>query len=339
MQTRIINDNILRGYTTKETAFKVDDYPWGFRLRTSIHYWIETKPKLGDRFCSYTIDPRTGRACKPKCGTYSPFLYMYINEDGHVKHAGIDSYDKDYFTNRFPFIIEKIGERFISDEQKQNLRINRMQHVYASSPYELAKYSDEKKPVYKAWLKATLTHLKTCDFANLVDYPERPEEDNPDGEVKMIVTTREEKPAPDLSHSITVEKLKALLLKTLPGFNVEVSEYTIFGTYFKILVSAKGRYQAVSLSLNTKTLELQVQQYGGEGGQSVYKEPDQNNPNERFYAMIRAKVPFRRPACNERDVLNAIERFAQNYKKTLLENRAVLKYQDLVNYDELLKTA
>ena len=335
---RIINDSILRGYTSKETAYKVDNYPWGFRLRTSIFYWIETKPKLGDRFCSYTIDPRTGRACKPKCGTYSPFLYMFLSADeGHVKYAGIDSYDKEYFVNRFSFIVEKIGERFISDEQKNNLRLNHLQHLMGSYPYQLVKYSEDMQPVFKAWFSATIKHIKTCDFANLVDYPDRPEENNPDGEIKMTVVERV--PVVYPSHSITPELIGGIVAKVLPGFWIKARQYKGFGgEYIGVQMACSDhdinrvdgqKIQKASLTLDIKSLEL-------ESRCEMFRQPNEQDPKERFLAMKSIKVPFRRPACNEKDVLNAVQRFAENYKKALIENRAVLKYQDLVNYDELL---
>lgn len=188
-QTEIKNDGILRGYTSKEKSFEVKNYPWGFRLKTSIFYWIETKEGKGDRLGTYTIDPKTGRACKPKYSTYNAFMYLYIDpETGHVKHGSIDSYDREEFEGRFYFIIGKIGEEFISEEQKKNIRVNHYQHVYGNAPYELAKYSEEMKPVFKEWLTNTLKHIKTCAFSELVNYPEKPAFDNPNGEVKMIVT-------------------------------------------------------------------------------------------------------------------------------------------------------
>lgn len=185
-----LNKSILVGHTSKETAYKVDDYPWGFRLRTSIHYWIETKEGFGDRFCSYTINPKTGRACAPKCGTYSTFLYMYIDEEtGHVKHGGIDSYHKDVFQARFYFILNQIGEQYLSEEQKDNIRRNHYQHVRLSYPYDKVKYKPESQPAYTAWMNATLKHIKECEFKDLVDYPDEPAQDNPDGEIKMTTTT------------------------------------------------------------------------------------------------------------------------------------------------------
>lgn len=182
--------NILVGYTSQERPYTVEDYPYGYTLRTSIHYWIESKAGKGDRFCSYTINPKTGRPNNPKCGTYSTFLYMYINDEGHVTYGAIDSYDREQFEGRFQFILDKIGSEFISDIQKTNLRVNHYQHVYGNAPYELAKYSEERKPLFKQWVMNKLKHIKTCKFEDITSFSEPcPEIDNPTGEVKMTVTT------------------------------------------------------------------------------------------------------------------------------------------------------
>ena len=83
----------LVGHVSPETAFVVDDYPYGFRLRTEIRYWIETKPKKGQRFVSQTLNPKTGRWNKPKASTYSPLLVMVRNpENGYVSVEGLRSY-------------------------------------------------------------------------------------------------------------------------------------------------------------------------------------------------------------------------------------------------------
>lgn len=188
------NDSILRGYTTQATAYEVKDYPYGFRLRTSIFYWIETKKGLGDRFCTYTINPKTGKSNKPKCSTYSAFLYMYLNDDQHVRCGRIDSYDIDEFRLRFGFIAEKFGVEYLSKDQQFNIRVEHYQHVIVSAGYQLVKYTtEETKAAFKAWLTAFVKHVKTCDFKDLVDYPEQPVYDDPDATVKMIVTTYEPK--------------------------------------------------------------------------------------------------------------------------------------------------
>jgi hypothetical protein len=275
---------------------------------------------------------------------------MYINEEGHVTTGGIDSYHVEEFKMRFYFIIERIGEQFLSEEQKNNIRMDHFNHVRYSAPYQVVKYSEERKPEFKQWLNATLKYILNCPFAELVEYADRPEEDNPTGEIKLMVKEyetdkpkEEEKP----QHTITAEKVEGILKAALPGFYTHVSEgkNTFNGNYLKIVMAAHEtningvsgqKVQVVSLNLDLSNLELTPQIYGGNGGQCIYRKPNQEDAKERFLAMKSVKVPFRRPACNEKDVLAAIERFAVNYKNTLIENRAVLMYQDFVNYDELL---
>ena len=80
---------ILKQHTSPETAYVVDDYPYGFRLRCKIRYWIETT-KNGDRVCTQTTNPKRSTETwnKPKKSTYSDLMYLYLNEDDHVKSSG-----------------------------------------------------------------------------------------------------------------------------------------------------------------------------------------------------------------------------------------------------------
>ncbi len=84
----------------------INDYPYGFKLRTSIKYWIETTPKKGDRFCSQTLNPKNGRWNALKKSTYSEIGIMFKNELGHIKWAGVSLYtDRDKIVS----FIENIG--------------------------------------------------------------------------------------------------------------------------------------------------------------------------------------------------------------------------------------
>lgn len=89
-------DNTQRTYlyqhNSQETARVVEHYPWGFRLRTTIRYWVETKlaKNGGQRFGSQTINPKTGKWCAPKYSTYSPLIVMFLDENNHVKWTGLD---------------------------------------------------------------------------------------------------------------------------------------------------------------------------------------------------------------------------------------------------------
>ena len=89
----------IYGHDSFDTAYEVSDYPWGFRLRTEVRYWIETldKTRGGQRFCKCTKDPRSGKWCAPKKGTYSALKAMYFDENGHVNRECIHpGYDRQF---------------------------------------------------------------------------------------------------------------------------------------------------------------------------------------------------------------------------------------------------
>jgi hypothetical protein len=85
---------ILAGHDSPETAYVVDDYPYGFRLRCKIRYWLEYKPKHGYRLMSQTTNPKRGDVWnKPKGSTYVPIAAaMYLDENGHVQWSGLGYY-------------------------------------------------------------------------------------------------------------------------------------------------------------------------------------------------------------------------------------------------------
>jgi hypothetical protein len=86
----------LYGHTSEATAYLVDDYPYGFRERTQIRYWLEAKPKKGWRFVSQTMNPKTNRWNKPKTSTYIEWAAaMYFDDKGHVHWDGVGPYSDD----------------------------------------------------------------------------------------------------------------------------------------------------------------------------------------------------------------------------------------------------
>lgn len=325
-------------YNHIDKALEVKDYPYGFRLRTSIFYWIETKKGKGDRFCTRTINPKNGKFNAPKCSTYSPYLYLQTDEKGHITTGTLSAYHVDHFEARFYFVLRNFYPLSLSEDQQYNIRMDYLAHCIGAMPWDKAKYSTDTVQDYINWCQAKVKHIKTCPFDQLVEYPAAPEPDQPDAKREFKIVEHQPNAEPtDPVHTITAEKIEALLKKTLPGFYCAVSEYTIFGTYFKIVISVNSeKRQSVSLSLNVKTLELKPQQYGGSGGQCIYRFPNMEDKAERWLAMKSVKIPYRTPACNEKDVLAAIERFAVNYKKALMENVAMLIDKDTTDYKTLL---
>jgi len=82
-------------HISPETAYVVEDYPYGFKLRCKIRYWLEFHPKRGFRFMSQTTNPkRAGESWnKPRASTYYRFgAALYFDESGHVKCTGLSEY-------------------------------------------------------------------------------------------------------------------------------------------------------------------------------------------------------------------------------------------------------
>lgn len=93
---RDIKEIIPGVHTSQETAYVVDDYPYGFRLRCKMRHWIEYKEGKGFRHVSQTTNPKiTNREVwnKPKLSTYFRFgLAFYLNNENHLHCAGLSEY-------------------------------------------------------------------------------------------------------------------------------------------------------------------------------------------------------------------------------------------------------
>lgn len=92
METESGYTETLAGHTSPETGFVVDNYPYGYTLRTQIRYWIETKKGFGQRFCSQTLNPKTSQWNKPKAGNYHVLAVMTRNpSNGYVSYETLQS--------------------------------------------------------------------------------------------------------------------------------------------------------------------------------------------------------------------------------------------------------
>lgn len=126
-----VENKYLFGHDSASNAYVVDDYPYGFRLRTSIRYWIETTTK-GDRFCSQTLNPKTKRWNKPKKSTYQLIGVMYLNEKDHVTWTGVHNFSDPEEIQEF---VEKIGgEDVLNSQQLIQLKQLRGEKVELTTP-------------------------------------------------------------------------------------------------------------------------------------------------------------------------------------------------------------
>jgi hypothetical protein len=122
----------LLGHTSPETAYLVPDYPYGFRLRCQIRYWIETKKGHGQRVVSQTTNPkRPGEHWnQPKGSTYATIKALYLDDtSGHVENAGISGYaneeELDAFIAKFPQTCAEPRNQAACDYLRATFRVHK----------------------------------------------------------------------------------------------------------------------------------------------------------------------------------------------------------------------
>jgi len=101
----------LGRHASEETAFVVDDYPYGYRQRTSIRYWMEHDTKRGWRMASQTRNPKTGRWNAPKRGTYQLLAGVLVRDsDNRITWVGLNEYSSAEhvasFVDRFAVVLD-----------------------------------------------------------------------------------------------------------------------------------------------------------------------------------------------------------------------------------------
>lgn len=95
---------------TEGNPLIVEDYPYGFRLRTKARYWIDTSKNKGQRVGFQTLNPKTNLWNKVKYSTYSDLRVLYINlENSHIENEGLSfEYDGLEELNKFLDNFEKV---------------------------------------------------------------------------------------------------------------------------------------------------------------------------------------------------------------------------------------
>jgi hypothetical protein len=121
MMTTELGFDVLSGHVSPDTAYVVDDYPYGFRLRCKIRYWLEFKLGKGYRFCSQTTNPKkVGEVWnRPKASTYSRLGGVMIcdKSNGHVTWLGLSEYADatkcQEFEDRYGYTLPVAGLEYL----------------------------------------------------------------------------------------------------------------------------------------------------------------------------------------------------------------------------------
>lgn len=66
----------MKQYHTTTAQVPVENYPYGYHLKTTLTHSVEFKSGKGFRHVTQTINPKTGRLNNPKRGTYYPIMVL-----------------------------------------------------------------------------------------------------------------------------------------------------------------------------------------------------------------------------------------------------------------------
>jgi hypothetical protein len=109
-----------------------DDYPYG-RLRCHITFDLEFKAKKGFRFVTQTTNPKTGKVNKPKKSTYSAFMCLYMDENGHIKCHSMNVRGYEDIKQMIEFLT--IHDVSFTSEQSEHLWIEAISCIRGNARY------------------------------------------------------------------------------------------------------------------------------------------------------------------------------------------------------------
>ena len=123
-----------------DNAVEVNNYPWGFRLKTKRRTWVETDNKKGDRVCFCTLNPKTNKWCAVKKSTYNAIDVLLEDENGHIKSIGLWKSSSKEDLEQF---LAKIDYNSLSLLQKKQIeRIRSINKVMEKVTFKIEKVSE-----------------------------------------------------------------------------------------------------------------------------------------------------------------------------------------------------
>jgi len=157
-------------YIKTNEAVKVENYPYGFSLKTTLTDTMEFNPKKGYRRVTQTVNPKNGRVNKPKKSTYYAFLIRYYDENNHIKSTNIANFDYSLEGfNKFAKWAEENFELLTSEEVEylyMQLLVFSKVDMVATVNYKGAK-TEDLIPLYDAVVKTLVQGIKSKGTENL----------------------------------------------------------------------------------------------------------------------------------------------------------------------------
>lgn len=155
---------------------EIENYPYGYTLKTTLYDSMEFHPKKGYRRIKQTINPKTGRANKPKKGTYYSFYMRYENQEtGHIDSITLDFNGSDSMVYGLKQIAEFIKYDVLSPEEidyLQKLLLSMIKvHSHSLVVYCGAKWEDIK-PIISPVVELLVYSIRNKENCLLnIDFP------------------------------------------------------------------------------------------------------------------------------------------------------------------------
>lgn len=157
--------------TFKPTTEKIisENYPYGFREKTTKTDYLEFNFKKGFRHCSYTINPKTGKQNAVKKGTYDDLLLLSTDENGHCKSFALSLNGSEELQRVFDFMSKEENFKLFTAEQIEYLymsilmysKVNaKAQVIYCGTDWE------QLKPLYEKPINEIIEAIKTKGTEN-----------------------------------------------------------------------------------------------------------------------------------------------------------------------------
>lgn len=146
-------------HTSPETAYIIEDYPFGFRLRCKMRVWIESDKKKGMRVVRQTTDPRKAGEFwnAPKKSTYSDIRVLYLDSD--TDHIESSSWTAGYSNDNMEFLAE-FGE-VLTEKQIHIITIHYVADIVREMGINLL---DSGRAVFYAKMKEILLDMDQIEI-------------------------------------------------------------------------------------------------------------------------------------------------------------------------------
>jgi len=122
----------------------IENYPYGYSLKTTMFDSVEFNPKKGFRHVRQTINPKTGKLNAEKKSTYYPFMMRFMDHEGHIKTYAHDFNGFEYM-NEGAEILNKVFH-LLNEAEKESLYLHflfmlkvscKAHIIYCNSEWEL----------------------------------------------------------------------------------------------------------------------------------------------------------------------------------------------------------